>query len=148
MSGETERFSDRQEAFKNRHGGTSDLFFFFNNTSSLIETVVNTTHSILRSSDFSLEDRFLESRFSGKFTSVEESSSSGENLTSTSVDSIGMENTIHKVHSDTSHTFFGHDSFFGSPLPGRFNGVLDFSNVLNGLGGINDKVGTSIFGTE
>lgn len=148
VSGETEGFSDGQVSLNDSHRSTLDLFFFVNGTSSLVETVVDTTHSILRSSNFSGEDGFLESGFSGKFASVEESSSGGENLTSTSVDSISMENAIEEVHSDTSHTFFGHGSFLGSPLPGGFNGVLNFVDVLDTLGLIDDQVGTNVFGTE
>lgn len=148
MSGETEGFSDREVSFNDRHRSSGNLLFFVDDTSSLIETVVNTTHSILRSSNFGNEDRLLESRFSSKLASVEQSSSSWEDLTSTSVDGIGVENAIEKVHSDSSHAFFSHDGFLRGPLPSRLNGVLDFGNVLDTLGLVNNEIWTNIFRTE
>jgi hypothetical protein len=148
VSGETERFSDGQESLDDGHGGTGDLFFFVDDTSSLIEAVVHTTHSVLGSGNFGDEDGFLESGFSGEQASVEESSGGGENLTSTSVDGIGVENAILEVHSDTSHAFFGHGSFLGGPLPGRFDGVLNIGNVLDTLGLIDDQIRAVVFRTE
>jgi len=114
----------------------------------LIETVVNTSHSVHGGGDFSQEDGFLESGFSGQFTSIIETTSCGDDLSTTSVDGVGVEDTIVKIESDTSHLFFGHDGFLGGPLESGFHGISDFVHVLNSLGGINEDVGTSVFGTK
>jgi hypothetical protein len=53
------------------HRSSWDLFFFVDDTSSLIEAVVHTTHGILGSSNFGNENRLLESRLSSKLASVE-----------------------------------------------------------------------------
>jgi len=52
------------------------------------------------------------------------------------------------VESDTSHVFFSHYTFFGGPLEGSFKGVLDFVKVLDGLGDIDEQVGTGGLGSE
>jgi len=59
-----------------------------------------------------------------------------------------MEGNVHNVESDTSHVFFCHDTFFGGPLEGSFEGVLDFVQILNSLGLINKEIWTRGFWTE
>jgi len=124
------------------------LFFFVDNTSSLGQTVVDTAHGIHGGGDFSQEDGFLESGFSSQLASVEQSSGGGDDLTTSSVDGVGVQDTIQQVNSDTSHVFFSHDGFLGGPLPCRFHGILDFVHVLNSLGGIDQSVGTLVFRSE
>ena len=52
------------------------------------------------------------------------------------------------VESDTSHVLFAHGSFFGSPLEGRVDGILDLIEELSTLGNINENVGSVSIGTE
>lgn len=106
------------------------------------KSLINTSHSIIRGLDFAQEDGFLESWFSGVLSTIEDSSGSWDDLTTTSVDSISVESNIHDVESDTSHVFFSHDGFLGCPLEGGFAGVLDFIQVLDSLGLIDEKVRT------
>jgi hypothetical protein len=62
------------------------------------------------------------------------------NLTSTTMDSIGMHNNIHNVDTDTTHALLG-DNTGGSDLDeGTDNGILDLIQVLHTLGGIDDHV--------
>lgn len=63
--GESERFTDGQVGSDNIGGGSLDLFFFDDDTSSLIENVVNSSHDIGGGGNFSDKDRFLEGRASG-----------------------------------------------------------------------------------
>jgi len=118
------------------------------NTSSLGEALIDTTDGILRGLDFTKEDRFLELGLSSELRSVEDSSGSRDDLTTTSMDSISMKGNIMDVETDTSHVLFGHNTFFGGPLEGSFHGVLNFVKVLDSLGGINKKIGTVGLGTE
>jgi len=98
--------------------------------------------------DFDEEDRLLEFRGGCEDGSVEDSSGGGDDLTTTSVDSISMEGNILDVEAATSHVLFSEDTFFGGPLEGSFHGVLDFVEILNGLGGINEKVSSGSLGSE
>ena len=146
--GETERFSDGEMCFHVDEGSSVNGLFTDNNTTTSGKAVINGTNAIFGALDLNQEDGFLETRSGGDFGSVEDTSGSGDNLTTTSVDSIGMEGNIMDVETDSSHVFFGHNTFFGSPLEGSFHGVLNFTEILDGLGGINEKVGTSGLGSE
>jgi len=117
-------------------------------TTTLGETVVNSTDGFLGALDLDEEDRFLEARFGSELGGVDGTSGSGDDLTTTSVDGISMEGDIMDVESATSHVFFGQDTFFGGPLEGSIDGVLDFVEVLDGLGHIDEQVGTSSLGSE
>jgi len=64
------------------------------------------------------------------------------------MDSISMEGGIMDVESASSHVLFGHNTFFGGPLEGGFDGILNFVKVLDGLGDIDHHVGTSSLGSE
>jgi len=64
------------------------------------------------------------------------------------VNSVGVELNIEDVESDSSHAFFGEDSFLGDPLEGAFHVILDFVEVLHGGGLVDENVGAVVFGTE
>ena len=64
-SGETNRFSDGNITFDTILGGSDNLDFFFDDTSSLIQYTINITHNIGRSGDFTEEHRFQQFRLSG-----------------------------------------------------------------------------------
>mmetsp|Transcript_10273 Transcript_10273/g.8825 ORF Transcript_10273/g.8825 Transcript_10273/m.8825 type:complete len:696 (-) Transcript_10273:337-2424(-) len=148
VSSETERFSDGEIRLDLVEGSTLDGLFFSDDTSSLVKTLIDTTHSLEGSSNFSQEVGFLESGFSAQFGGIVDSSGSGNHLTTTSVDSISMEGNINNVDSDGSHVFFTENSFLGGPLESRVHGVSDFVHELNSLGDIDEDVTTTIFGTE
>lgn len=59
MGGESEGFSDWQEAFNQVHGGSLDLFFLVDDTSSGIEAIVHSSHSVHGGGNFGQEDGFL-----------------------------------------------------------------------------------------
>jgi hypothetical protein len=93
--------------------------------------------------DLNQEDWLLECWTSSELTSVEASSGSWDDLTTTSVDCISVESDIMDVESDSSHVFVGHDTFFGGPLEGSFHGVLNFVKELNSLSNVNKNVWSS-----
>jgi len=145
--GESERFSDGQVSSDNIGGGSLDLFFFDNSSSSLIENIIDSSHRIGGGGNFGNKDGFLESRAGGKFTTIIDSSGSGDDLTTSSMNGIGVENDIHKIDFDGSHVFVGHDGFFGGPLESILHGIFDFIHELDSLGGINEDVSSVIFGS-
>lgn len=59
-----------------------------------------------------------------------------------------MEGNILDVEPDSAHVLVGKSTLFGGPLEGSLNGVLDFVEVLNLLGGINNKVRSAVFWAE
>jgi hypothetical protein len=69
-------------------------------------------------------------------------------LTTTSVDSIGVEGNILHVKADSSHVLFSQDTFLGCPLEGSLARVLNFVHELALLGGVNEQVSTGGLGTE
>ena len=55
---------------------------------------------------------------------------------------------IENVDTNTTHVLLSADTFLGGPLEGGNARVLDFVQVLNTLGDIDEQVGTSGVGTE
>mmetsp|Transcript_58212 Transcript_58212/g.67122 ORF Transcript_58212/g.67122 Transcript_58212/m.67122 type:complete len:230 (+) Transcript_58212:269-958(+) len=148
VSSETEGFSDREVSLDLVQWSTSDWFFFNDDTSSLIQALVDTTHSISWGSNFSQEDWLLESWLSGEFSTVVDSSGSWDDLTTASVDSVVVEDNVDNVHSDTSEVFLAHGTFLGCPLEGRLHRVLDFVHELNSLSNVDKDVSTLVIRTE
>jgi len=146
--GETEGLGDGKVGLHHDEGSSGNGLFSDNDTSSGGEALVDTTDGILGALDLNEEDRLLESGGGEELRSVHDTSGGGDELTTTSVDSIGMEGNILDVESDTSHVLFDEDTFLGGPVEGGFHGVLNFVKVLDGLGGINEDVGTGGLGSE
>jgi hypothetical protein len=124
------------------------MLFTNNDTSSLGKSLINTSHSIIWGLDLAHEDWLDESWLSSELSSVQDSSGSWDDLTTTSVDSISVKGNIHNVESNTSHVLLSHDCFFGGPLEGSFARVLNFVKILDGFGLINKKVWTCGLWTE
>ncbi len=112
------------------------------------EALIDTTYSVIWALDLDQENRFLETRGSSEFSGEEHTSSSGSDLTSTSVDSISVKLNILDVEADTSHVLISQSTFFGGPLEGGLTGILNFIHELALLGNINEQVGTSGLRTE
>lgn len=104
-----------------------------------------------------------------ELSGVADSSSGGDDLTTTSVNGIGVKletssacaqriikdnrnekaySTVEDVESDTSHRLLSNTTLFGSPLEGSNTRVLDFVHVLNSLGTVKEDVRTGSVGTE
>lgn len=56
------------------------------------------------------------------------------------------DNNLLTVESGTAHELLGHRTFLCRPLETSNAGVLDFSQVLHTLGGVNEEVGTGAVG--
>jgi hypothetical protein len=104
----------------------------------------------------------LEGGLGEEFGGVEDAAAGGDDLSTTSVDGVGVEGYVLDVETDTSHGFIGQTTFLGGParvsinaegewllpLEGSDARVLDFVQVLNSLGLINQEIGTGGIGTE
>ena len=146
--GETEGLSDWEMGLHVDEWGTRDWLLVDDDTSSLGESLVNTTDDIIRGLDFAQEDWFLEAWRGSELASVDDSSGGWDDLTTTSVDSISVESDIIDIDSDTSHVLIAHGTLSGGPLEGSFHGVLDFRQELDTLGDIDHDVWTVGVWTE
>jgi len=145
---ETEGFGDWEGSLDDDHWGSDDLFFFKDDTSFWCDGGVDTAGNSLWALDFDVEDWLLESWFGSELGSVEDSSGGWHNLTGTSMDGISVEGDIENVKLATSHLFFHKGTFFGSPLESGDNGIFDFVQVVNSLGGVNNDVWSDDIRTE
>jgi len=146
--GETEGFSDWEVGLDHDKWGTGNWLLTLDNTSTLGETVVDTTYGIIWGLNLDQEDWFLEAWLGGQLRSVQDTSHGWGDLTTTSVDSVSVQGNILNVEADTSHVLLSHDTLLGGPLEGSLAGVHDFVQVLALLGGINEQVSTSGLWTE
>lgn len=117
-------------------------------TTSTGEHTVDTTHSLLGNLDLNEVDGLLEGRLGKKSGSVKHTTSSRNDLTSTTVNGIGVKGNILDVEADGTHGLLGNGTFLSGPLETRDNGILDFVQVLDSLGLVNEQVGTSGVRTE
>jgi len=138
--GETEGLSDWEVSLHVDEWGSDNWLLRDDDTSSLGHGLVNGTDAVIWGLDLAEEDWLLEFWFGGELRSEHDSSGGWHDLTSTSVDGIGVEGDIVEVVSDTSHVLVAHSTFSGGPLEGRLHGVLDFGKELSSLGGIDKKV--------
>ena len=90
----------------------------------------------------------MERGLSEQASSVSDTTASGDDLSSTTVNSISVKGNIEDVDTDTTHVLVSHGTFLGGPLEGSNARILDFVQVLNTLGDINEQVGASGVGTE
>lgn len=71
-------------------GSSGDGLLTDDNTTTLRKAVVDSTDGVLGALDLDQEDGLLEAGAGGQLASVDDTSACGDDLTTTSVDSIGM----------------------------------------------------------
>ena len=119
---------------------SGNWLFSNNDTSSLSECLVDWSNAVIWGLDLTKEDWLLESWCRDKLTSVEDSSGGWDDLTTSSVDSIGMKGDIMDIESASSHVLITENTFLGSPLESSLKGILDFVQELDSLSNINEAV--------
>jgi hypothetical protein len=107
----TEGLHDWEIGLNGEERGSWTLLFGENVTTSSGQYTVDTTHSGLGNLNFSQEDGFLQSWFSEKSSSVKDTTGSWDELSTTTMNGIGVEGNIHNVKSDTSHWLLGNWTF-------------------------------------
>ena len=145
---ETEGLGDGQVCLHGVHRRTDSLLGREHVSSSDVQTRVDTTLSRFGTLNLDQEHGFLKTGSGQKLSSEHDSSGSRHDLTGTSMDGIGVEGDVHDVESNTSQVLLGTGSLLGSPLETGDTRVLDFVEVLDGLGGVDHQVGSGGFGTE
>merc|ERR1719225_2157787 len=113
-----------------------------------IEHTINSTDSVFRALNFAKVYGLAQSGGSGQLTGIENPSSSGDNLTTTTMNGISVQCHVVDVKSHTTHVFVAQNTLFGSPLESSNNGILDFIQVLYTLGAVDQNVGSHGVGAE
>lgn len=142
IGGETERLVDWQVGLDGEEWGTWALLLREDVTTSAGKDTVDTSHSLLWNLDLDQVDWLQESWVGQEGSGVQDTTGSWDNLSSSSVDGIGVEGNIHDVEADRAEWLLSNWTLTGSPLETGNDGILDFVEVLNSLGLINEQVGT------
>lgn len=110
-------------------------------TSPAGEDTVHTTHGCLRHLNLDQEDGLQKSGLSQQGGGVQDTTGSGNDLTTTTVDGIGVQGYIKDVEADVAHGLLSNRTLTSSPLETGDDRVLDFVEVLDSLGLVNQQVG-------
>jgi hypothetical protein len=111
----TERLVDRQIGLDGVERRARTLFFTKDVASATIENGVDTAHGCVGAEDFDEEDGFLEGGLGEEFGGVEDAAAGGDDLSTTTVDGVGVEGYVLDVETDASHGFIGQTTFLGGP---------------------------------
>lgn len=148
VRGETEGLVDGQVGLDVEQRSTGTLLLGVDVTTTAGKDTVDTTHSLLGNLDLDVEDGLEDSGVGKHGRGVQGTTSSGDDLTTTTVDSISVQGHIKDVEADSTHGLLSNGTLTGSPLETRDDRVLDFVEVLDGLGLVDEQVGTVGVGTE
>lgn len=145
---ETEGLVDGQVSLDREERSAETLLLLEDVTTTAGEDTVDATHGVLGNLDLDQEHGLEERGLGEEGGGVEHTTRGGDDLSTTTVNGIGVEGDIHDVEADGAHGLLGNGTFLGGPLETGDNGVLDFAEVLDGLGLVNEQVGTVGVGTE
>lgn len=145
---ETERLVDGQVGLDVEQRGTRALLLGVDVTTTAGEDTVDTTHGALGHLDLDVEDGLHDTRLGKHGGGVQDTTSSGDDLATTTVDGIRVQGNIKDVEADSTHGLLSNGTLTGGPLEAGNDGVLDLIEVLDGLGLVNQQVGTGGVGTE
>jgi len=148
VSSETERLHDGEISLDGEHGCTRPLLFREDLPTTTIQDTVDATDGVFGTLDLDEVDGLLQGRCRQKTCRVRHPATHGNNLSTTSMDGIGVKCDIHDVDPDTSHVLFGADTFLRCPLEGSYAGVFDFVEVLDSLRHVYEQIGPSSVGTK
>jgi hypothetical protein len=148
IGSETERFIDGQVSFDVLEGTRTTIFFGNDLATTSVENAIDTTDDGSGALDFDQIDGFHDSGFGGEFAGIEAAASSGDDLSSSSVDGVSMESDVEHFEGTAAHVLFAEDAFLGGPLEGGDARVLDFIEILDGFSGIKEDVGSGGVGAK
>jgi hypothetical protein len=148
ISSETERLQHREISLDLVERSTGALLFGNDVSTTLVEARVDTTNGVFGALNIDKEDRFLETRLASEDGGIDDTTASGDDLSTTTMDGISVKGDIMDIEAASTHVLVTENSFFGGPLEGSSARILDFNHVLDSLGDINKKIGAIVVGTE
>jgi hypothetical protein len=148
ISVEAERLENGEVSLDVEERSTRSLLLGEDVTTSSGKDTVNTTHGVLGDLNLDEVDGLHESGLSEKSGSVQDTAGSGDDLTTTTVNGISVEGNVEDVEAASSHGLLSNGTLTSSPLETGDNGILDFVEVLDSLGLVDQQVSTSAVRTE
>lgn len=145
---EAERLQNGEVGLDVEQRSTGTLLLAEDVTTSSGKDTVHTTHGVLGDLNLNQVHGLEEGGLGEQGSGVQDTAGSGDDLTTTTVDGIGVEGNIEDVEADGSHGLLSDGTLTTGPLETGNNGILDFVEVLNGLGLVDQQVGTGAVRTE
>ena len=139
-SGESEGLDDWQVDLDVVDGGSWPLDLLKDDSSLLVQHRVDSSDRVLRALDLDQVDWLHEYWLSGELSGVHDSPGGWDDLSSSSVDGIGVKHDILNLKGDSSHVLLSERTVLGGPLEGGDDTVLNLIKVLDSLGHIDDQV--------
>mmetsp|Transcript_14922 Transcript_14922/g.26360 ORF Transcript_14922/g.26360 Transcript_14922/m.26360 type:complete len:806 (-) Transcript_14922:95-2512(-) len=139
--GETEGLNDGEVSLDVVHGSTGPLGLLEDDTTLGVEGRVDTTKGILGGLDLNEVDGLAETGLGSKLSGIDDTASGGDNLTTTTMDGISVEDNIAELEDNAAEVLLSHGTLLASPLHGSNARILNLIEVLNTLGDINHHVG-------
>lgn len=143
-----ERLEDGKVGLDGEERRAGTLLFGEDVTTSSAQDAVDTTHGTLGHLNLRQEDGLLEGGLGKEGSRIEDTASGRDDLATTTVDGISVQGHIHDVEPDSTHRLLSNGTLAGGPLETGNDRVLDFLQVLDGLGLVNQEVGTRGVGAE
>mmetsp|Transcript_5199 Transcript_5199/g.14877 ORF Transcript_5199/g.14877 Transcript_5199/m.14877 type:complete len:885 (-) Transcript_5199:8-2662(-) len=140
---ESEGLNDGQIRLQVEDRGSRALNGLKHLTTLLVQHVVDTSNGGLRALNLDQVDRLHELGLGGELGGVHGPTAGRDDLTSSTVDGIGVENDIADLIDGSTHVLLGEHSLLGGPLEGGNARVLDLVEVLDSLGDVAHQVGAS-----
>lgn len=145
---EAERLQDGQIGLDVEEGSTGSLLLVEDVTTTAGKDTIDTTHGLLGNLNFDQVDGLEQGGLGQQGRGVQDTTGSGNDLTTTTVNGISVQGDIEDVEADRAHGLLSNRTLTTGPLETRDDGVLDFVQVLNSLGLVNQQVGTGTIRTE
>lgn len=145
---EAERLQDGQIGLDVEEGSTGALLLVEDVTTTAGKDTIDTTHGLLGNLNFDQVDGLEQGGLGQQGRGVQDTTGSGNDLTTATVNGISVQGDIEDVEADRAHGLLSNRTLTTGPLETRDNGVLDFVQVLNSLGLVNQQVGTGTIRTE
>jgi hypothetical protein len=139
---EAEGLHDWQVSLDGEEWGTWTLLLGEDVATTAGKDTVDTTHGGLWNLNLDQEDWLEETWLGEKGRGVQDTTGSWDDLTTTTMDGISVKGNIHDVEADRAHWLLSNWTLTGGPLETGDDGILDFVKVLDGLGLVDEQVGT------
>merc|ERR1719259_181819 len=107
---ETEGLIDGQVGLDLEHRGTRGLLFLEDVTTLSVEDGVDTTHGLFWALDLDQVDGLEETWGGGQAASVQDTASSWDDLSTTTMDGISVKGDVMEIESDSTHVFVAKDT--------------------------------------
>merc|ERR1712217_797648 len=141
ISSETEGLHDRQVGLDGVQRSTGALLLSEHVSTSTVEHTIDTTHGVFGTLDLDQVDGLEHARLSGQLGSVDSTTARRNDLVTTTVNGISVKGDIENVVSATTHVLLSKDTLTSDPGESSSARILDFVEVLDSLGDIEQKVG-------